>query len=61
MIISVAQRWRLPHVQPTPGAVCSIIKSDVLLQASDGKGGLGWQLQQWLLQAVWVAGCCPKA
>ncbi len=24
--------------------------------------GWGWQLQQWLLlQAVWVAGCGPKA
>jgi hypothetical protein len=46
------------YVQPTPAAVCST-KADVLLQASDGKGGLE-RHPQWLLQAVWVAGCCLK-
>ena len=43
---------------------CSVFHSSwtgVLLQASDGEGGLRWRLQQWLLlQAVWVAGCCPR-
>jgi hypothetical protein len=46
MIVSMAQRWRMLHVrQPTPAAVCST-KADVLLGASDGDGGLGWQLQK---------------